>query len=1829
MESMKITRDEISGFSLGYGLNVMRSLSFWSVICALCVAGPFCAVLSAQSYLTSTGVSSFSMPYPVEMGTVDAASGNLHLEIPLGSFPQRGGGALVPKLTYDSHMWTQVPDVISGLSWAPFGEVYGLAVQTWGLSEGVPLGLYNAGGNGCNLDYMLLDQTGTQHYFNIPGTPNANGCSGGTAYATDGSGLMLVQPGEIGQYVYFALASGDVYAPDGTEVYGADDNGFEGYPPNIVGKDSNGNYFSLTNTTALPGLSNPVVDTLGRTIVNPIITMSGGNIISPVTLQVMNSEGGVSAYVVNFTTIAVQTNFGQSGVTECRYPYRCGANYYSSVVAVITSIGLPDGSSYSFLYDCDETLAGQTAACNSPGGQSGYYGTLTSMTLPTGATINYVYSMFEGVSWQGEQFPSRWLTSKSSSAGTWSYTPLVTAGAPSSSCLSGSYKVGCMQTTVQRPDGSKEITSFIVDPFGGSWPQTTLSYDTDGATLLSTVNNTWNFSTPCTLNLCDGNGYQYVRKSSTSTTLPVPGGSITKQTAYTYDTPQTGNVTSVKEWKYQNGTAPTFPAVPDRATYTTYATIGGNNNINRPKSIIVCNNVGTNSSCTGGGTPVAQTTITYDGYGSSNVLALQNAPTATTNHDTTYGTSYLTRGNATQISKWVAGTTYLTTYLSYDTTGQVIQAYDPNLNKTTYSYTDSFYDDNGADPPAAHSGAPTTNAYVTTVTDAIGSTSMGYYYRSGQTALSTDYNGVTTYGHYVDPFDRPTKTDYPIGFGWLLNVYGVPSNQQTEIDSYAAVADTGGTGSASCTLCTHTQALLDGLGRAVTGNLVNNPAGEVSVTSVYDGLNRVSSSSHPHIGTGDPNNVSETMYYDGLGRAIATRHPDSQVARSAYGAKVASLGGLTSQQSSAATYGYGFPVVSVDEAGKQKQEWIDGFGRVIEVDEPSTNTGVLATATITISGSAAGNSGSITVTVNGFAATAYWCASSTAASVAASLGVALGSALSPVAATVNGTAVTMTAVGYAPSFSVSYSKAGFIATPASGTFTGGTGGITYLPSVTTYTYDVLGNLTGVTQGAQTRSWQYDGLSRLTREITAEAGTVNISYVAASGALCSGNPSNPCSRIAPAPNQTGTATVTTTYTYNTANQLTQKTHSDTTGTESYCYGSGCGGGSGTTFMIGRLATMTDPSGSEAYSYDQIGRVTKVVKTIGSTPYTMQYAYNAGDQLTSVTYPSGRVVGYNYDSVGHLCQVATSVSGGCNSTAPYLTLPSGSYDAAGRPLSATYGNGVVATAAYSPLTSELTSIRYAKGSTPLFGLIYYYQQQSTKCPTGNPVGNNGQIQCIFDFVQPSRSVSYTYDQLERLSTATTAGGGSYAAWGIAETYDRYGNRATQSVTAGSAPAPSFTINPVNNQITSFTYDAAGNVISEPSPLSASYTYDGEECNTGFAGNGNSATYLCDGNHLRVQKVANGVPTVSVRSGGQVIAEYDNGVAVNSPTREYLYGHNLLAIVTGSISGSGGTIIYQHRDHLSPRLYTDVNGNDVGEQGTFAFGESWYSNSQTSQWIFTSYERDQESGNDYALARSYASNQGRFLAPDPLEGAVGDPQSWNRYAYVENDPIDLSDPSGQGFWDDLGHALLNLVSAFAGGEFARAVGGILPAPPSQCANLTTCTGPPIIFSENGGQNGTQDPTAQNTTPQYQNPQNEAEARLSNVVYNETSSLRPDPKSKPGQGGSAEALQDAREGVAEVANRVIDSGHPGRVAPSELNDKDRRALSSGNADAINAHNASLAAARQALGGANNTSGDTQYRLRTRSVSPDRPINGKDTNFVYGPFINTIGRRETVVFAP
>jgi RHS repeat-associated protein len=60
-----------------------------------------------------------------------------------------------------------------------------------------------------------------------------------------------------------------------------------------------------------------------------------------------------------------------------------------------------------------------------------------------------------------------------------------------------------------------------------------------------------------------------------------------------------------------------------------------------------------------------------------------------------------------------------------------------------------------------------------------------------------------------------------------------------------------------------------------------------------------------------------------------------------------------------------------------------------------------------------------------------------------------------------------------------------------------------------------------------------------------------------------------------------------------------------------------------------------------------------------------------------------------------------------------------------------------------------------------------------------------------------------------------------------------------------------------------------------------------------------------------------------------------------------------------------------------------------------------------ISTGKERDTESGNDYFEARYYASSMGRFMSPDDgIDQDFYDPQSWNLYSYVRNNPLNSVD-------------------------------------------------------------------------------------------------------------------------------------------------------------------------------------------------------------------------------
>ena len=126
--------------------------------------------------------------------------------------------------------------------------------------------------------------------------------------------------------------------------------------------------------------------------------------------------------------------------------------------------------------------------------------------------------------------------------------------------------------------------------------------------------------------------------------------------------------------------------------------------------------------------------------------------------------------------------------------------------------------------------------------------------------------------------------------------------------------------------------------------------------------------------------------------------------------------------------------------------------------------------------------------------------------------------------------------------------------------------------------------------------------------------------------------------------------------------------------------------------------------------------------------------------------------------------------------------------------------------------------------------------------------------------------------------------------------------------------------------------------------------------------------------------------------------------------------LALITGTASAqSQDTVIYYHTDAIgSVRMITNETGQVVARYDYAPFGEPWPDvppNPDVRQ--FAGKERDPETKFNYFGARYYASQNGRFTTIDPmldLEQALVDPQRWNRYTYVLNNPLKFTDPDGR---------------------------------------------------------------------------------------------------------------------------------------------------------------------------------------------------------------------------
>ncbi len=581
-------------------------------------------------------------------------------------------------------------------------------------------------------------------------------------------------------------------------------------------------------------------------------------------------------------------------------------------------------------------------------------------------------------------------------------------------------------------------------------------------------------------------------------------------------------------------------------------------------------------------------------------------------------------------------------------------------------------------------------------------------------------------------------------------------------------------------------------------------------------------------------------------------------------------------------------------------------------------------------------------------------------------------------ASVSGTAITLTAraLNGSTNFAVtvggittdsfhftgtSFSGTGGTLTGATDPATPGTANLT-TPLTTTYLYDALGDLTTVNQLPQTRAYGYDSLGNLTSSKTPESNQVATTFTYKDfGAVAT--------RIDP-------RGVTTTYVYDPSlNRLSSISYSDGTPGVTYTYGT-----APASFNNGALTVVADGSGSTTYTYNSLERIQKAAKLINGTTYNIQYTYNAAGELASLTYPSNRVVNQTYDPIGRLQTIADVNNN-------YLTItPTTDYNSAGELKHFVYGNTVAADFTYNDHL-QVASIRYSKAGTDLISLTYGYGTQ-----------NNGQIATVTDNHDSTRTEKFTYDAWQRLATAQ-AGPDATPTCKYSYDYDRFGNRRNQNLLAGSfGNNTQLAIDPSTNRVTGVGgYDASGNMTNDGAHA---YSFDGENRIKNV--DSTDGTYTYDADNLRVKKVVGTSTTVYVFSGQKVIAEYVNGAL----SKEYVYsGSQMLAEITGGT----GAVNYRHNDHLSVRVSTDSTGTKLVDQGNLPFGEPWYTSATTTKWRFTTYERDTESGNDYAMERYYTNRFGRFASPDLLGGSPSDPQSLNRYAYTENDPVNMVDPLG----------------------------------------------------------------------------------------------------------------------------------------------------------------------------------------------------------------------------
>ncbi|MGD0098247.1 MAG: RHS repeat-associated core domain-containing protein [Terracidiphilus sp.] len=577
----------------------------------------------------------------------------------------------------------------------------------------------------------------------------------------------------------------------------------------------------------------------------------------------------------------------------------------------------------------------------------------------------------------------------------------------------------------------------------------------------------------------------------------------------------------------------------------------------------------------------------------------------------------------------------------------------------------------------------------------------------------------------------------------------------------------------------------------------------------------------------------------------------------------------------------------------------------------------------------------------------------------------------------------------------------------------------YSGYLTKYAYDGASRLLSVTQdaqpgnqGVQTRTLTYDTLGRKLSETIPEwsagtgvAGTATYVYDSDATGKCGGSFTGDLIK------STDNAGNVTCYTYDSLHRPLSSTvvsgaYASVTPSTFFVYDAANLYGTSMLNALGNIAEAYTGSSSakitDLFFSQSISNGGTLSNVWESTPHSGGYwwtgdSYAANHALTSRSNSYG-MPSVSYTLNGEGLPVTTT------DNSYQLNLVTATwYNPAGSATGVTYGNGDSDAFGYDTSTNRPTSIVYnVTGGAPF---------TVTNALTWNANSSLQQMQ-LTDTNDPSKNqtCTYTADDLSRLASVNCGA----STWAQTFAYDAFGNISkANGGNATSYPAGySKLTNQVNSGLPSIpAYDSNGNQLSSTGLSSLSWNAAGQPWQVqDLSGHAYNGTYDALG---RLVEIANGTTYTQF-----VFSPAGAKTAVVQGGTTLLKGLvGLPGGETAVYNGSGLNFI-RHKDWLgSSRLATTWAHGIYSKEAYAPFGET-YNEAGTPDRSFTGQDQDTVTGTpatgvyDY-LFRKYDPAAGRWLSPDPKGWDATSqeyPQSLNRYAYVQNNPLSLTDPDGR---------------------------------------------------------------------------------------------------------------------------------------------------------------------------------------------------------------------------